>query len=191
VTVSRAGTNQQVASDMLEPGAATLVLQLGAAEQSQQPFDWLIQVEHPWLDFEAIVLAGSTLEDCGSSQVSIVYHPEAGEQAWLAARDAASAGDLGLTWNLLTWGPDALEGQDWVAAVKLRASGGNGSYVYFAEGDLANPSEANVVNGLLPDDQMVLGQKSCNSGVARVGVTSAGQTLRRNLAVRLMSPECR
>jgi hypothetical protein len=191
VIVSRAGTNQEVASGTLEPGAAPFVVELGAAEQAERPFDWFIQVEHPWLDFEAIILTGSTLEDCGSSQVSIEYHADAEMEAWLAARDAATAGDLGMTWKLLTWGPDALEGQDWVAAVKLSATGGNGSYVYFAEGDLTNESGASVVNGLLPDDHMVLGQKSCLSGVARVGVTSAGQILHRVLAVRLVTPECR
>jgi hypothetical protein len=191
VIVSKAGTDQVVANGRLEPGSVPLKLQLEEVEPSSESLAWLIQVEHPWLDVEALILTGSALDDCARNQVSIEYGSEASAQAWLAARDKASAGDLGLNWKLLTWGPDALEGQDWVAAVKLLASGGNGQYVYFAEGDLAIPTGAGKVNGLLPEDQMVLGQKSCHSGVARVGVTSAGQNLYRALAVQLVDPECR
>jgi hypothetical protein len=189
--VSLAGTEQVVANGKLEPGSVPLTLQLGEVELAQRLLGWLVQVEHPWLDVEGIILTESALDDCARDQVIIDYGSETGAEVWRAARDRASAGDLDLTWRLLTWGPDALEGQDWVAAVKLQASGGNGHYVYFAEGDLAAPPGASIVNGLLVDDQIVLGQKSCLSGVAQVGVTSGGQTLRRALAVQMVAPECR
>jgi len=191
VMVSLAGSDQVVASGILEPGSDPLALELGAGDLPQRPLDWLIQVEHPWLDVEAVIITRSMLTDCASQQVLIEYQSGAGLETWRTARNKPVEGDLGLTWSLLTWGPDALEGLDWVAAFRLQASGGNGKYVYFAEGNLAAPSAGRVMGSLLPGDQVVLGQRSCMSGVARVGVTSAGQVLRRALAVQLVTPECR
>jgi hypothetical protein len=191
VLVSLAGTGKEIASGRLEPGLAPLSLQLGAVEPDQKSTAWLVQVEHPWLDVEAVILPVPALGDCVKNQVSIRYVPQAGAEVWRPASDTATAGDLGLTWTLLTWGPDALEGQDWVAAVKLQGAGGNGHYVYFAEGDLAVPSVAGEVQGILTDDELVLGQKTCQPGVARVGVTSGGKVLRRLMAVQVFARGCR
>jgi hypothetical protein len=191
VMVSLAGTDHAVANGILEPGMAPLSLGLEKVDLAQKHLDWLVQVEHPWLDLEAVILSRSALDDCAGNQVSIEYRSEAVPETWHVARDESASGDLSLTWRLLTWGPDALEGQDWVSAIQLQASGGNGNYVYFAEGDLGFPTSAGPVSGLLSGDQVVLGQKSCVSGIAHVGVTSAGQILRRMLAVQLVMPECR
>jgi hypothetical protein len=156
----------------------------------QANLDWLVKVDHPWLGVESVILSGALFEDCGRNQVSVVYRSQTGDEIWQQALDSAQPGDLSLNWMLLTWGPDALERQSWVAVVKLIAAGGNENYVYFGRGDLTVPSAVGTVNGVLPGDQVVLGQEYCVPVVAQVGVTSAGQSLSRALAVRMVFPEC-
>lgn len=191
VVVYLAGTDEAVARGTLEPGAEPLTIRLEEPSQGQMNFDWLVQVDHPWLGVEAVILSGAVFENCAQNQVSIVYQTESGAEAWQQALEAFSSGGISLSWKLLTWGPDALVSQDWVAAVKLQAAGGNENYVYFARGDLAVPSTASPINGMLPGDQVVLGQERCVSIVSQIGVTSAGQSLSRALAVQLVLPECR
>lgn len=191
VVVYQVGSEEAVGRGLLEPGAAALTLNLKEAEVGQENRDWLIQVEHPWLDVEAVILAGSLFDGCAQNQVTITYGLEGVGESWGQAPKSPLAGDLGLRWRLLTWGPDALQSGNWVAAVKLQASGGDGNYVYYARGDLTLPAEARPANGLLPGDQVLLGQKQCTPVTAQIGVTSGGQSLSRRLAVRPILPECR
>lgn len=191
VAVYQVGSEEAVGRGLLEPGAAPLTLNLKEAEVGQANRDWLIQVEHPWLDVEAVILAGSLFDGCVQDRVSITYGLRGVGESWEQAQMPSLTGDLGLRWQLLTWGPDALQSGNWVAAVKLQASGGGGNYVYYARGDLALPAEADSASGLLPGDQVLLGQKQCTPVTAQIGVTSGGQSLSRRLAVRPILPECR
>jgi hypothetical protein len=191
VAVYQAGSEEPVGRGLLAPGAAALTLNLKEAEVGQKNRDWLVQVEHPWLDVEAIILAGSLFDGCVQNQVTITYGLGGVGESWGQAPKSPLAGDLGLRWRLLTWGPDALQAGSWVAAVKLQASGGDGNYVYYARGDLALPGEARPANGLLPGDQVLLSQKQCTPVTAQIGVTSGGQSFSRRLALRPILPECR
>ena len=190
--VYRAGTDEAVARGSLEPGAEPLSLRLEDPGTGWTNIDWLVQMDHPWLGVEAVILLGVVFENSAQNRVSVLYQAQAGSETWQQAQQAFSPEGLSLSWKLLTWGPDALVSQDWVAAVQLLlASGGNDNYVYFARGDLAAPSAASLTNGMLPDDQVVLGQERCVPIVTQVGVTSAGQSLSRALAVQLVMLECR
>jgi hypothetical protein len=84
-----------------------------------------------------------------------------------------------------------LEARTWVAAISLQAAGGDGNYVYSADGDLATTPAGNRQGGVLPADQVVLEQAFCASALAQAGVTSAGKSMSRPLAVQLVLPECR
>jgi hypothetical protein len=136
---------------------------------------------------ESVILSGALFEDCARDQVSIVYESQTGFDVWQQASQAGSSSDLDLSWKLLTWGPQALSENKWVASLALQASGGNGTYVYFAQGNLATPTAS---SGLLPDGRLVLEQAACVSALAQVGVTSAGQSYSRALAMQLVMPEC-
>ena len=191
VVVSSAGADGYVLQENLEPGAAPLSLRLEEKAPGQTNLDWLVQVNHPWLGIETVILPGILFENCAHSEISVTYRPVEGAEVWQQALETASSNNLNLSWKLLTWGPDALDGQEWVAVMKLQASGGNENYLYFARGDLAAPAGVSQSNGLLVSDQVVLGQERCASAMAQVGVTSAGQSLNRALAVRLVMPDCR
>jgi hypothetical protein len=191
VTVYPAGMDTAVASADLEPGAAPVRLNLETADAAPTPQDWLIQSDHPWVGVEAVILSGALFEECTRNQVTIVYRLQGEALSWQQVAVAAPSNDLGLEWKLLTWGPQALHGQTWVAAVLLQAAGGNGNYVYYAAGDLEAPLSDDPLSSLLPMDQVVLEQELCVPAVAQAGVTSAGVSLSRALAVRLVLPECR
>ena len=177
-----------MAGGSLVPGAAPLKLSLENTAISPNEQDWLVQADHPWLGVEAVILSGALFEDCAKSQVSILYESQPTFDVWQQASEAGSPSDLDLSWKLLTWGPDALQANSWVASLSLQASGGNGTYVYFAAGDLASPTTG---GGLLPDGRLVLEQAICVSALVQVGVTSAGQSYNQALPMQLVIPECR
>jgi hypothetical protein len=191
VAVYPAGSDGAVVSTALEPGAAPLSLLLKAPGSAQTVQDWVVQAEHPWLSMEAVILTGALFENCAQNQVTIVYRSQPGAEIWQPATATGSPGDLSLSWKLLTWGPEALEARTWVAAILLEAAGGDGNYVYSAGGDLASRPAGNLRGGVLYADQVVLEQAFCVSAVARAGVTSAGGSRSRALAVQLVLPECR
>lgn len=183
-----AGAAQPLERVALEPGASPLSLALDGAGPANASQDWLVQAEHPWLGVEAVILSRALFENCDQNQVTIVYQAESDAEVWQRAQESVSPDDLSLSWELLTWGPEALGGQTWVAVLALQASGGNGAYVFFARGDLATQ---NTRNGLLSDDRAVLEQAICVPAVAQAGVTSAGQSKNLALSVLLVVPECR
>jgi hypothetical protein len=82
---------------------------------------------------------------------------------------------LSLAWELLTWGP-APDNKTWVATLRLQAEGGDGVYVFWAEGEP------------LPEDFIILEALPCQPGRAVVGVTSGGGSAQRELS--LLSPFC-
>lgn len=187
VSVFPAGQAEPVNRVILQPGAAPISVDLGAYTASKNDQDLLIQADHPWLGVEAVILSGEILRDCGKNQVTIVYQSVPGTEVWQQALESTPSQDLSLTWDLLTWGPEPLGKQSWVAALALQGSGGNDSYVYFATGDLAAQTTG---TGLLPESRVVLEQALCFPAVAQVGVTSGGLSMRYALAVRLVVPEC-
>jgi hypothetical protein len=191
VAVYPAGSDIAVASAVLEPGAAPLSLRLEASDPGPTGQDWWVQADHPWLSVEVVLLPGSLFENCAQNQVAIVYRTQPGAKIWQQVEAPASPGDLGLSWKILTWGPEALEARTWVAAISLQAAGGDGNYVYSADGDLATTPAGNRQGGVLPADQVVLEQAFCASALAQAGVTSAGKSMSRPLAVQLVLPECR
>jgi hypothetical protein len=191
VTVYVAGTEEVVAQVTLEPGGKPQLLKLQAPGHTQTAQDWLVQGEHPWIGMEAVILSAGLFEDCENNQVSIVYQSQSGVDGWQQAMDNASSNQLSLHWKLLTWGPQALHAQTWVAAIMLEATGGNGKFVYYAEGDLAAPPAGYPPEALLTADQVVLEQLNCGSAVVQVGVTSGGLSVSRALAIQTVLPECR
>lgn len=191
VKVYPAGADVAAAQVTLKPGAAPQLLRLDSPGNTQAPQDWFVQGEHPWMGMEAVILSGGLFEDCAWNQVSIVYQPQSGGDAWQQAMDTGSSSQLSLNWRLLTWGPQALHGQTWVAAILLEAKGGDGKYVYYAAGDLAASSAGNPTETLLPADQVILEQSLCVSAIAQVGVTSGGASLSRALAIQPVLAACR
>jgi hypothetical protein len=187
ITVYQAGTETVVGEAKLEPGAEPSELSLVSPSQTSLPQDWLVQADHPWMAVEAVILSGTLINDCAHDQISIVYQSQAGIEVWQQASKTDSASGLDLSWELLTWGPQALTEEQWVATLSLQASGGNGEYVYFAQGDLATQAAS---SGLLPEGRLVLEQAICLPAQAQVGVTSAGQSNSQVLGVQLVTPAC-
>jgi hypothetical protein len=187
ISIYQAGTETVVAEANLEPGVAPVELSLESTSQATGEQDWLVRANHPWLGVESVILSGALFTDCAQDQITIVYQSTPGSEVWRQASQAGSTSGLDLRWDLLTWGPQALSEDNWVASLALHASGGNGTYVYFAGGDLATPA---VSSDLLPEGRLVLEQANCRLALAQVGVTSAGQSYSRALGVQLVTPEC-
>ena len=186
--VYRAGTDEAVARGSLEPGAEPLSLRLENPGTGRTNIDWLVQVDHPWLGVEAVIFRANFRKLRAEPGFSPLSSP--GRIGDLAAGPGAFSPDISLSWKLLTWGPDALASQDWVAAVQLSASA-EMITLYTSPGVIWRLHPGELTNGMLPDDQVVLGQEICVPIVTQVGVTSAGQSLSRALAVQLVMPECR
>lgn len=173
-----------VARAELFPGAQLTPLALGAVEDAA---NYLVQVNHPLLDFEAILLQYQP--SCERSQVNLIYSPAFGAREWLIqmlqTKVFLPPSDLQIDWHLVSWGPEPFSDR-WIAELSLSAQGGNGSYVFFASGDVAGAAPGS--NQMLTGNRVILQQSNCVDAVVRLGVTSGGHTAYRLLA--LHAPYC-
>jgi len=86
-----------------------------------------------------------------------------------------------IQWNVLTSGPSPFDDNVWAVKLQLSATGGNGNYIFWANGTR------------LPDitnNQFIVEGKDCTPEKPVVGVTSGGQAT--SLELTIMSPltEC-
>lgn len=178
VTVSNAGQGEQLYSGFLDFNGKQLDIRL----PTQGAEMLLVQVDAAGFLFDTVILQFTP--DCSRNLTSITYQTQAdaGQISETLSGIQSVEVMLSLGWRLETWGPAALW-DGWVASLFLTASGGDGSYIYWAEGNVAVQAGAP-----LPDARLVVTQAGCERAFLRVGVTSGGEHLTRPFS--LLSPYC-
>ena len=168
VQFTRVGTGEQIISSTLNRHeAATIdVSMLG----TQSNVSLLIQAEAQNLIFASVLVPFAA--DCTGNQVLVDYRLDQQTVSTLLPPLPANQ-NLDLNWFVLTWGPSPFD-ENWVAELKLQATGGDGHYVFWAD------------NARLNGDQVVIQIPPCQLAQMTIGVTSGGERMRRN--VMLMSP---
>jgi hypothetical protein len=78
---------------------------------------------------------------------------------------------LSVGFQILTQGPSPFDAEVWVIQLKVVGIGGNGSYIYWADGQQ------------LPDAEYTVQGKSCEPQALTLGVTSAGQAVKRDIVL--------
>jgi hypothetical protein len=116
--------------------------------------------------------------DCSRNQQILYYRPDLNEEYHQTVPS-----DLQVSWRMLTWGPSP-DDENWITTLQLTARGGDGTYIFWASGDAVNIQE----NGLLQDDQLFVSKPFCLPAELKIGVTSAGQTITRDMV--LLVSEC-
>ncbi len=132
---------------------------------------YLLHIDDPGIPAQDVILQFSA--DCSRNLALVEYSLI--EDAYEVGSEPKLTPGLSLGWELLTWGP-APDEKSWVATVRLAAEGGDGTFVFWVDGDP------------LADDRLILQAQPCRPGRAVVGVTSGGQSAQRELS--LLSPFC-
>lgn len=87
---------------------------------------------------------------------------------------------LQVDYRVLTYGPSPFNVEAWVIQLSLFANGGNGTYVYWVDGQrLTDPYGVYVVEGI-----------ACRSATVTLGVTSDGQAARREVTLKSPLAKC-
>jgi hypothetical protein len=81
---------------------------------------------------------------------------------------------LTLTWKVITAGPSPFTPSVWVARVELNATGGNGEYIFWVNGQRLPEASSN---------QFTLESQGCQPVSQFVGVTSDGRSARQELVI--------
>ncbi len=98
-----------------------------------------------------------------------------GSEAVIVQPQPSSPGQpLAITWRVVTAGPSPFSALTWVARIELNATGGNGEYIFWVNGQR------------LPDvgsNQFTVESQGCQPISQFIGVTSDGRTARQELVV--------
>lgn len=87
---------------------------------------------------------------------------------------------LQVNYQVLTYGPSPFNADAWVIELQVLASGGDGYYVYWVNGQrLADQSGRYTVEGV-----------ACRSAAVTIGATSNGQAMRREVTLKSPLPAC-
>jgi hypothetical protein len=78
---------------------------------------------------------------------------------------------LDMEYQILTQGPSPFDATVWVIQLRLVGIGGNGSYIYWVDGQQ------------LPDAEYTVQGKSCEPQLFSIGVTSSGQAVKRDIVL--------
>jgi hypothetical protein len=88
---------------------------------------------------------------------------------------------LAIQWRILTTGPSPFDPNVWAVKLQLSATGGNSSYIFWANGvhlpDISN-------------NQFTVEGKGCEPEKPIVGVTSGGQATSLELIIQSPLPDC-
>ncbi len=144
----------------------------------------MVQVDQPPFLFETVI--AQFYADCSRNQLTLNYQAEFVEELPPDLNEELirkPPPDLQLSWRIVTWGP-APDRMSWIANLLLDAFGGDGNYIYWASGDVANSQE----NGLLLDNRLMVSKEYCDPAYLSLGVTSAGRTTQRVMV--LQAPDC-
>jgi hypothetical protein len=93
-----------------------------------------------------------------------------------------SSGAVSVAWTIVTQGPSPFDPNVWAARVKLSATGGNGKYIYWVDGQRL-PDASN--------GEFTIEGQGCQAKRAEVGVTSDGQAASQSLAIKSPLSQCR
>jgi hypothetical protein len=92
---------------------------------------------------------------------------------------AASGQALSLSWRVITAGPSPFNPAVWVARIELSATGGNGEYIFWANGQRL-PETSN--------NEFTVESQGCQPISQFIGVTSGGQSTRQELVIQPPEP---
>ena len=85
-----------------------------------------------------------------------------------------------VNYQVLTYGPSPFNAEAWVIELQVLASGGDGYYVYWVNGQrLADQSGRYTVEGV-----------ACRAAAVTIGATSNGQAVRRDVTLKSPLPAC-
>jgi len=140
----------------------------------------LLHLEHPQFPSKDLIFHFGAA--CKAERLLVTYRAV---DEWLSFEEEPPRNqNLSLVWRLVTWGPapmtDNQEGR-WVATLDLGGQGGDGSYIYWKSNDYGYLD-------ITENTQVLIQGWACNPGSTVVGVTSAGQTLAREIV--LQAPYC-
>ena len=140
----------------------------------------LLHLEHPQFPSKDVIFHFSSA--CKAERLLVTYRAT---DEWLSFEEEPPRNqNLSLVWRLVTWGPEPMtdnqEGR-WVATLDLGGQGGDGSYIYWKSNDYGYLD-------ITENTQVLIRGWACSPGSMVVGVTSAGQSLARQIV--LQAPYC-
>ncbi|MBN2147964.1 MAG: hypothetical protein JW726_11275 [Anaerolineales bacterium] len=173
VTVSQGGKGEVLYSGALDMGGKALAIAI--PERGADML--LVQVFAAGLLFDSVIVQFTP--DCSHDQVTITYatSAEAAKVQKLVEAVELPPQSILLGWWLETWGPSPVW-DGWVAVLRLQGSGGEGSYIYWAAGNV--DASRNVP---LAEDWVVVIQSGCERAFVRLGVTSGGETFTQDVSL--------
>lgn len=131
---------------------------------------FLVRIANPQLPVSDTIVQFSS--DCSRNAQTLTYRVDLGPSF---IRSDTLTDTARLDWTVLSWGPSPFNNQ-WVAVVELFAFGGDGNYVFWADG---LPLEGSTVT--------LFGQ-ACQPARLPIGLTTAGQATLTE--INLTSPFC-
>ncbi len=96
----------------------------------------------------------------------------------VAAMTSPQIVPLNVGYQILTAGPSPFDATVWVMQLKFVGMGGNGSYIYWVDGQQ------------LPNDEYPVQGTRCESQTISIGVTSNGQAVKRDISLPSPLAEC-
>ncbi len=107
---------------------------------------------------------------------STTFNPTTTNQPSAVVQPTAVAPNqtLTVTWRIVTTGPSPFFPAIWVARVQLLADGGNGEYIFWANGQRLPETNR---------DQFTVESQGCQPISQMIGVTSDGQSAKRELII--------
>lgn len=131
---------------------------------------FLVRIADPRLPVSDTIVQFNS--DCSRNAQTLTYTVDFGPSY---IRSDALTDSARLNWTVLSWGPSPFNNQ-WVAVVELFAFGGDGNYVFWADG---LPLDGSTVT--------LFGQ-ACQPARLPIGLTTAGQATLTE--INLTSPSC-
>lgn len=174
LTITRAGNQEPLYQNTVLLNGEPLEIGLPPASQKET---LLLQMEYAAYPFSSLII--DYPPGCAAHPLTVEYEPPEIIEPDVIGQGAESA--LELDWRLLTWGPAPFSSQ-WAAVLLLEPQGGDGSYLFWAAGDVQN-------NGAepLPDNRVTVLGPECSPAQVSVGLTSAGESISKNI---LLAPFC-